>query len=132
MSMCSVDEVRDVVSPRSLTDEDILNIITRVTKSVDAQTGCGTGSTDTLANLACIELSAAAVLRKMRVNGELPARVKIGNSEQQNTIDQDIDYHEAEAAKYINEYKRIAKKTEYKSYCIPYGRVGVGTVNNGD
>lgn len=120
MSLCSVDEVRAEVNPRSLTDEDITNLITRVTRSVEALSG---GTSGELLSLACVHLTAAAVLRKMRSNGELAARVKMGNCEQQNTIDQDIQDHETEAAKYMKKYRHSGK------FSIPYGRVGIGTVN---
>jgi hypothetical protein len=125
MVLCSVLEVRAEVSPRSLTDEEISSIIVRTSKAVAAQTGGSADASSTaLLNLACIHLSAAAVLRKMRVNGELAARVKMGNAEQQNTIDQDIRDHEAQAALYIKTYRNSTR-----SYSIPYGRVGPGIVN---
>jgi hypothetical protein len=63
----------------------------------------------------------------MRTNGELAARVKMGNSEQQNTIDQDIQYHEAEGSKYIKKYRYSSGRGS-----IPYARVGIGTVNAED
>ena len=125
MALCSVAEVRAEVNPRSLTDEDISNLITRASRSVATLTGgSADDSSNDVLNLACIHLTAAAVLRKMRVNGELAARVKMGNSEQQNTIDQDIQDHKTEAAKYMKKYRNSTR-----SYSIPYGRVGPGTVN---
>lgn len=124
MVLCSVSEVRAEVNPRSLTDEDIAALIERTSKAVAALTGGGVNdSENSLLNLACIHVTAAAVLRKMRVNGELAARIKMGNSEQQNTIDQDIQDHETEAAKYMRKYRYAGK------FSIPYGRVGIGTVN---
>lgn len=127
MALCSVDEVKAEVNPRSLTADDISALIERTSKAVAALTGCSVDdSGNDLLNLACIHLTAAAVLRKMRTNGELAARVKIGNSEQQNTIDQDIKDHEAEAMKFIKKYRYAGK------FSIPYGRVGIGTVNEGD
>jgi len=125
MVLCSVEEVRAEVNPRSLTDEDISALIVRTSKAVATQTGGSADASSTaLLNLACIHLSAAAVLRKMRTNGELAARVKMGNAEQQNTIDQDIQDHQAQAASYIKKYRNSTR-----SYSIPYGRVGPGTVN---
>ena len=124
MALCSVREVRAEVSPRSLTDADIEDIITRTSKAVAANSGGSVDDSDNeKLNLACIHLSAAAVIRKMRANGELAARVKIGNSEQQNSPDEDIQDHENKASKYIRKYR-------YARYSVPYGRSGPGTVNN--
>lgn len=123
MSLCSVAEVRAEVQT-SLSDADITSLITRVSNSVATQTGGSTSSTDTLLNLACIHLTVSAVLRKMRTTGELAARVKIGNAEQQNTIDQDIQAHETEAAKYMKKYSYSGNRGG-----IIYSRVGFGTVN---
>jgi hypothetical protein len=124
MVLCSVAEVRAEFSPRSLSDEEISTIITQKSRAVATQTGGSAEASDNdLLNLACVHLSAAATLRKAREKGELAARVKIGNSEQQNTIDQDIQYHETEAAKYMKKYRHSGK------FSIPYGRVGIGTVN---
>jgi hypothetical protein len=126
MVLCSVSEVRAEVNPRSVTDEGIAELIIRTSRAVATQTGGNVDDSDNdLLNLACIHLSAAAVLRKMRINGELPARVKIGNSEQQNTIDH-IQDHENEAAKYMKKYRYAGKLR------IPYGRVGIRTVNHED
>ncbi|WP_157860346.1 hypothetical protein [Methanosarcina acetivorans] len=127
MVLCSVEEVRVEVSPRSLTNADIANIIARTSRSVATQTGGSADASDNdLLNLACIHISAAAVLRKMRVNGELAARVKIGNSEQQNTIDKDIQDHENQAAIYMKKYRYSP------GYRVPYGRSGPRTVNKTD
>lgn len=125
MVLCSVEEVRAEVSPRSLTNADIEDIIKRTSRAVATNSG---GSVDDRnnenLNLACIHLSAAAVIRKMRANGELAARIKMGNSEQQNSPDADIQDHENQANTYIRKYRYASK------YSVPYGRSGPGTVNN--
>jgi len=126
MALCSFAEVRAEINPRSLTDEDITNLIARTSRSVATLTGgSADDSSNDMLNLACIHLTAAAVLRKMRVNGELAARVKQGNAEQQNTIDKDIQDHENQAAIYIKKYRNFTS-----THGILYGRAGIGTVNN--
>ena len=124
MVLCTVDEVKAHVSPESLTDDDILNIITSVSAEIALQSGGSQdASTEAALNLACVHSSAAAVLQRMRSNGELAARVKFGNQEQRNSPDQDIQDHEDKAARYVKKYRHSS------GYSQPYGRSGLGTVN---
>jgi hypothetical protein len=58
----------------------------------------------------------------MKITGELAARVKHGNGEQQNTPDQDIQAYE-------NESSRFLRKFLYSTNARLYGRTGRGTVN---
>lgn len=127
MVLCSVAQVRALVSTKSQTDADILNLIVINSKKVASRAG-PTASSDASGNdnlnTAGIYSTAAALLRKMRSSGELVARAKSGNSEQQNTIDADIQDYEKEASASITLYRISSGVT------IPYGRVGPGTVNN--
>lgn len=124
MVLCTVDELKVHVAPESLTDEDLLDIITSVSAEITLLTGGSQdASTEASLNLACVHSSAAATLRKMRVNGELAASVKFGNQEQKNAIDADIQDHENKSARYVKMYR-------HSSGCsVPFGRSGPGTVN---
>lgn len=120
MVLCSVDYIRAHIST-ILTDDEILSIITEVSTDVLDRAGT-TSETDKNIILAGKNAALAATLRKMKTSGELAARVKQGNYEQQNTIDQDIQAYEQEAEKYI-------QRVRYADISIPFGRVGYGVVN---
>jgi hypothetical protein len=82
MVLCTVDELRAQVSPESLTDDELLDIITPVSAAIALLSGGSQdASTEASLNLACIHSAAATTLRKMRANGELAASVKFGNQE---------------------------------------------------
>lgn len=124
--MCSVDDVRARVYSSTLTDSDILDIITEVSAEVLALAEV-TDSSNPLLILAGKNAAWAATLRKMKTTGEMAASIQQGNSQQQNTIDADIKAYEEKAAELIQKYKDSVK---VRNVSIPFGRVGFGTVNN--
>lgn len=126
MVLCSVDEVRARVYSSTLTDSDILDIITEVSAEVLALAGA-TDSSNPLLILAGKNAAWAATLRKMKTTGEMAASIQQGNSQQQNTIDADIKAYDEKAAELIQKYKDSVK---VRNVSIPFGRVGFGTVNN--
>ncbi len=126
MVLCSVDEVRARVYSSTLTDSDILDIITEVSAEVLALAEA-TDSSNPLLILAGKNAAWAATLRKMKTTGEMAASIQQGNSQQQNTIDADIKAYEEKAAELIQKYKDSVK---VRNVSIPFGRVGFGTVNN--
>ena len=126
MVLCSVDEVRARVYSSTLTDSDILDIITEVSAEVLALAEA-TDSSNPLLILAGKNAAWAATLRKMKTTGEMAASIQQGNSQQQNTIDADIKAYEEKAAELIQKYKDSVK---VRNVSIPFGRIGFGTVNN--
>lgn len=126
MVLCSVDEVRARVYSSTLTDSDILDIITEVSAEVLALAEA-TDSSSPLLILAGKNAVWAATLRKMKTTGEMAASIQQGNSQQQNTIDADIKAYDEKAAELIQKYKDSVK---VRNVSIPFGRVGFGTVNN--
>lgn len=126
MVLCSVAEVRARVYSSTLTDSDILDIITEVSAEVLALAEV-TASSNPLLILAGKNAAWAATLRKMKTTGEMAASIQQGNSQQQNTIDADIKAYDKKAAELIQKYKDSVKVLNVS---IPFGRVGFGTVNN--
>jgi len=126
MVLCSVVEVRARVYSSTLTDSDILDIITEVSAEVLALAEV-TASSNPLLILAGKNAAWAATLRKMKTTGEMAASIQQGNSQQQNTIDADIKAYDEKAAELIQKYKDSVKVLNVS---IPFGRVGFGTVNN--
>ena len=126
MVLCSIAEVRARVYSSTLTDSDILDIITEVSAEVLALAEV-TDSSSPLLILAGKNAAGAATLRKMKTTGEMAASIQQGNSQQQNTIDADIKAYDEKAAELIQKYKDSVK---VRNVSIPFGRVGFGTVNN--
>jgi len=126
MVLCSVAEVRARVYSSTLTDSDILDIITEVSAEVLALAEV-TASSNPLLILAGKNAAWAATLRKMKTTGEMAASIQQGNSQQQNTIDADIKAYDEKAAELIQKYKDSVKVLNVS---IPFGRVGFGTVNS--
>ena len=126
MVLCSIAEVRARVYSSTLTDSDILDIITEVSAEVLALAEV-TDSSSPLLILAGKNAAWAATLRKMKTTGEMAASIQQGNSQQQNTIDADIKAYDEKAAELIQKYKDSVK---VRNVSIPFGRVGFGTVNN--
>lgn len=122
MVLCSVDDVRSRIYTSTLSDMDILNIITDVTIEV-LDLADSTDESNSYLQLAGKYASYAATLRKMRTTGEMAANKKSGNSQEQNTIDQDISTYESKSAAYIKKYID-------STYFIVSGRMGYGTVND--
>jgi len=126
MVLCTVADVRARVYSSTLTDLDILDIITEVSAEVLALAEV-TDSSNPLLILAGKNAAWAATLRKMKTTGEMAASIQQGNSQQQNTIDADIKAYDEKAAELIQKYKDSVK---VRNVSIPFGRVGFGTVNN--
>lgn len=125
MGLCTVVEVRAIVDPKHLTDDDIAAIITHASNVVALNTGSSVDADHDLLNTACIHLSAAMVLQKMKFTGELAAQIKLGNESQSNSIDNDIARHEQLAEKYMRKYRYAAS-----GLSILYGRAGIKAVNS--
>lgn len=126
MVLCSVADVKSRIYTSTLSDDDILDIITDVSIEVLGLAE-STDETNTFLILAGKNASCAATLRRMRTTGEMAANKKRGNSQEQNTIDQDIKDYEAKAESLIQKYKDSIK---YYNFTIPSGRMGYGTVDN--
>jgi ribosomal protein L12E/L44/L45/RPP1/RPP2 len=122
--LCSVAEVRAKVYTSTLTDADITNIITEVSEEILSRAGSTDESNSNLI-LAGKNASAAAVLRRMRTTGEMAANVRQGNSQQQNSIDQDIKDYEAKAELFLQKYMHRPSE----GFVIVSGRVGPEGVN---
>lgn len=120
MAWCTVDDVKAYVSPESVTDGEIIDIIDLSYSELKIYTGDGQQN-DTL-KLANAHLAAADVLRKMKFKGELASSVKFGDNSQSNNVEADIKYHRSEAFRLVKLYKS-------SSFRVLYGRVGPGTVN---
>ncbi len=127
MALCTVDDVRALVDPKTLSDTDLGNIISHAESIVTLTTGGSSSSTDTRLALACTHLSAAMTLQKMKFTGELAAQLKMGSEAQHNNVDGDIEKHEKAAEKYMKQYRYAVS-----GYSVLYGRAGIKTVNRRD
>lgn len=122
MAWCTVDDVKAIVAPESLTDAQITAAIDSAYDDLVVYTG--TASQTPVLKSANKHLAAAYVLQRMKFNGELASSVKFGNSSQNNNIENDIEYHRSEAFRLVKLYKSSSS-----SFKILYGRVGINTVN---
>lgn len=127
MALCTAANVRAMVDPKTLTDDDITSIISHAEDIIALSTGASTSSTDTRLVLACTHMAAAVTLQKMKFTGELAAQIKMGNESQSNNVDIDIEKHEKAAEKYMKQYR-----FSVSGYSVLYGRAGVKTVNRSD
>lgn len=125
MPFCIRDDVKVYVAPKTISDEEIDAIIQQSSDVIVLTTGCASDSTDTRIRQACIHLSVAQLLRKMKFSGELAAQIKMGSESQNNNIDTEIQYHSAASAEFMRKYTGIRSG-------IPYGRVGIRTINSED
>ena len=126
MALCSVADVKARIYTSTLSDEDILDIITETSAEVLGLAE-STDESNTCLILAGKNSACAATLRRMRTTGEMAASKKRGNAQEQNTIDQDIKDYDAKAESLIQKYKDSVK---YSNFSIPAGRMGFGTVDN--
>lgn len=126
MALCSVTEVKAIVSPKTVTDAEITSIIDLSSLEIAIDTGASEdASENTTLNLACIHKAAAYVLGKAKTTGELAKQATFSNSSQQNDVENDIKNHFAMAARLVKKYNYSSSSSS-----IIYGRVGVGTVNS--
>jgi len=125
VGLCTVVEVRAIVDPKHLTDDDIAVIIDHASNVVALNTGSSVDADHDILSTACIHLSAALVLQKMKFTGELAAQIKLGNESQSNSIDVDIARHEQLAEKYIRKYRYATS-----GFSILYARAGIKAVNS--
>ena len=125
MGLCTVVEVRAIVDPKHLTDDNIAAIIAHASNVIALNTGSSVDGDNGILNTACIHLSAAMVLQKMKFTGELAAQIKLGNESQSNSIDIDIARHEQLAEKYMRKFRYATS-----GFSILYGRAGIKAVNN--
>lgn len=124
MALCSVAEVKAIVSPQTVTDEEIGDIITHASSVISLQSGASTDASDNLMlNLAGVHSSVAFVLQKMKYTGELAQQYVLKGHSQSNNVDADIKYHQIQSANYVSQYTG-------STYKILYGRVGPRTVNS--
>ena len=126
MALCSVADVKARIYTSTLSDEDVLDIITETSAEVLGLAE-STDESNTFLILAGKNSACAATLRRMRTTGEMAASKKRGNAQEQNTIDQDIKDYDAKAESLIQKYKDSVK---YSNFSIPVGRMGFGTVDN--
>ncbi|MDP2217396.1 MAG: hypothetical protein Q8J68_08930 [Methanolobus sp.] len=128
MVLCSVAEVRAIVDPKTLTDSDVEGIVSHASNVIALNTGASVDASENAhLNTACIHMSAALVLQKMKFTGELAAQIKLGNESQSNSVDADIQKHEQLADGCMKRYRYAVS-----GYSILYGRAGFRTVNSGE
>lgn len=128
MVLCSVAEVKAIVTPKTVTDAEITSIVAHASNLIALDTGASSDASDnTTLNMACIHSSAAFVLQKMKYSGELANSVQYGTSNQSNNVTAEIKMHQDLASRYIETYKYSVSAP----FSIIYGRVGPGTVNEG-
>lgn len=121
--MCTVADVRALVNPKSVSDTDITSIINIAGGDIAEDTGASSSSTDSTLSRACLHASAALVLQKAKSNGELANQKQLGDSMQSNNVNADILWHQQRSEHYVQKYRS-------SDYAIPYGRVGIGTVDS--
>ena len=128
MTLCSVAEVKAIVTPKTVTDVEITSIVAHASNLIALDTGASPDASDNMTlNMACIHSSAAFVLQKMIYSGELANSVQYGTSSQSNNVAAEIKMHQDMANRYIETYKNSVAAP----FSIVYGRVGQGTVNEG-
>jgi hypothetical protein len=110
MALCSVDYIKSKIFYKTLTDSDILDIITETSEDILALCET-TDESNPYVILAGKYAIRAAVLAKMKTTGELAASVKTGNSQRQNTADIDIERLEKKADVYIEKYRGVRSTT---------------------
>jgi len=125
MVLCSVADVRARIYSKTLTDTDLTALIASTSEDVLDMAGA-TDETNTDLKIAGKNAAFAATLRMMKSTGELAASIKMGNSQQNNSPDSDIQAYEAKSKEYIEKYKDSVRLTDFS---LPCGRVGFGTVN---
>lgn len=125
--MCSTASVKALVTPKTVSDTEIGMIISHASSVISLNTGASPDASDNvMLNLACIHLSVAYVLSKMKTTGELAASVEYSDQSQSNNVEQEIAFHHKEAEKYMQQYKYSVS-----SYpIIAYTRVGPRTINS--
>ena len=126
MAMCTLTDVKAIVSPKTVTDAEITSIIALVSGDIAADTGASTSSTDSTLVRACIHYSAAITLQRMKYTGELASQRQIGDSMRSNNVDAQIAYHHEKAQYFVNKYV----SANYDEYTIISGRIGIGEVDN--
>jgi hypothetical protein len=126
MVLCSVEDVRAYVNPKSVSDADINAIIQRVSTEVMTKAEA-TDESNAFLIQAGIHGAAAVTLDQAIINGELAASVETPEYKQQNPgfIDM-VNSHKKEMANYIQMYRDSIRAA---NFAIPYARVGIGTVN---
>lgn len=126
LPLCSVAEVKAIVSPQTVTDEEISSIVSHASNLISLQSGASTDASDNLMlNMAGIHSSVAFVLQKMKYSGELAQQYVLKGHSQSNNIDAEIKYHQTQAASFVSQY--LGSTSQYK---ILYGRVGPRTIDS--
>lgn len=125
MVLCTVADVRAVVYTKTLSDADITAIIASVSDDILGMAGT-TDESNAYLIIAGKNAAYAATLRRMKTTGELAASKKMGNDQQNNAPDSDIQTYDAMSKEYIEKYKESVGLTNFS---LPCGRVGYGTVN---
>jgi hypothetical protein len=124
--LCSVSDIRVYVNPRSISDLEISNIISRVKTEVHRKAKTTDESNSDITE-AIIHGAVAVTLKKARSNGELAGSVESPESKISNTgIIEEIKTHEEDRDYYIQQYKDSVR---YTNFIIPSGRMGYKTVN---
>ena len=124
MALCTVSEVKALVSPKKISDAEISALIDVISILIVGRVGGAVSdSGDADKKTAAIFLTCSSLIRKMKFSGELAANIKIGNSQQQNAVDTDIENYDKQAEKAI-------KKIQSRGFSVIYNRVGPGTVDS--
>lgn len=122
MPLCSLADVKTIVSPETVADDAINDIIDLVSLQIATVSGVSTDASNPFLKLAVVHESAAFVYERMKTTGEMADKVQFGNSAQWNSADDIIQHH-----RFLS--KRYLRMHTSKDYRIPYGRAGVNTVN---
>ena len=113
MSVCSVAYVKSFIHSEKMTDEDILDIIDNTTDDVLKICGVMDSSIPDI-TMAIRYTALANTLRYLKTTGELAPSIKAGNSQRQNTPDQDIEKYQALANELTQPYI-ILKNSNFNS-----------------
>jgi len=120
VATCVIADIRAVIYTSTLTDADIVAIISKSYNRVLAATGATDDSNLTIQE--AIEYTAYALaLRRMKTTGEQAPSITRGNSQQQNNVDIDIAAYETEAKYHINQYN-ISRYSSYTA--VPSCHIG--------
>lgn len=127
VALCSVDAVKAIVSPETISDSEIGELIDRASTIIAIDTKASVdASNNPILNTACVHLSSAFVLQKMKFSGELASQTVYSSQSRSNRIDDDIKYHQTLATRLIEKYNFSTALTPL----LVYGRVGIRTIDS--
>jgi hypothetical protein len=127
MGFATVTQVRAIVYTSTLEDSDIQAVIDEVSSNVMDAAGATDSSNKNLI-VAGKNAIYAATIRKAIETSEFAARVKRGSSEQQQDLNNLINFYTSEYKLYLNKYLNSSAASATGAFI--YGRAGYKTVNN--